>query len=147
MRAHAVATAAAVMLLAAGCAPVEVQRARAALEQGRRYTEWLYRDQHQWLWQRMTPELRGLFENPGEVRAFTAMLAGLGSEQDVLEETVKELEAVDDGEVERVYGRTAVFSRATSPVLIQWVLTRDGLVSGLAVQPVEQSKLTLGEIE
>lgn len=108
----------------------------SAMEQGRRYTGWLYQKRYARLWQRMTPEMQGLFATPAEFGSFAGRaLARVGPELRMADEDLTESAG------ERVYSRTASFSSAPRPLLLQWVLTKDGEVSGFAVRPVEADSL------
>lgn len=132
------ALAAMAMLLA--CAPREGRPARAAMEQGRMYTSWLYGKEYGKLWERLTPEMRRVFGSAQELGAFAGKaVTRLGEER----RTVGE--AVADTRAERVYSRTSSFSSVPLPMVIQWALTEDGSVSGLVVRPAEDAVETGSE--
>jgi hypothetical protein len=100
------------------------------LEQGRTYTNWLYGAEYGKLWERFTPEFRRVFGSAAELGAFAGKaVTQLGQERRTVDEHVAELKP------ERIYSRTAAFTAARLPVVIEWTLTKDGAVSGLAVRP------------
>jgi len=123
----------ALALIACSPVPGRDQTSRAAgqtLEQGRTYTNWLYGAEYGKLWERFTPELRRVFGSAAELGAFAGRaVTQLGQERKTVDEQVAELKP------ERVYSRTAAFTAARLPVVIEWTLTKDGAVSGLAVRP------------
>ena len=100
------------------------------LEQGRIYTSWLYGAEYGKLWARFTPEFQRVFGSAAELGAFAGRaVTQLGREERTVDEHVAELKP------EHVYSRTAAFTAARQPVVIEWTLTKDGSVSGLAVRP------------
>ena len=100
------------------------------LEQGRTYTNWLYGAEYGKLWDRFTPELRRVFGSAAELGEFAGRaVTQLGQERKTVDEQVAEIKP------ERIYSRTAAFTAAKQPVVIEWTLTRTGEVSGLAVRP------------
>jgi hypothetical protein len=100
------------------------------LEQGRIYTSWLYGAEYGKLWARSTPEFQRVFGSAAELGAFAGRaVTQLGREERTVDEHVAELKP------EHVYSRTAAFTAARQPVVIEWTLTKDGSVSGLAVRP------------
>jgi hypothetical protein len=102
------------------------------LEQGRIYTSWLYGAEYGKLWARFTPEFQQVFGSAAELGAFAGRaVTQLGREQRTVDEHVAELKP------EHVYSRTAAFTAARQPVIIEWTLTKNGDVSGLAVRPAE----------
>jgi hypothetical protein len=124
-----------IALALAACSPVSRrdQSSRATgqtLEQGRTYTNWLYGAEYGKLWERFTPELQRVFGSASELGAFAGRaVTQLGQERKTVDEQVAELKP------ERLYSRTAAFTAARLPVVIEWTLTKDGAVSGLAVRP------------
>jgi hypothetical protein len=112
------------------CAPPAGRAAGKTLEQGRIYTNWLYDAEYGKLWARFTPEFQRVFGSAAELGTFAGRaVTTLGKEQHTVDEHVAELKP------ERVYSRTAAFTAARQPVVIEWTLTKDGAVSGLAVRP------------
>jgi len=94
------------------------------------YTNWLYDAEYGKLWARFTPEFQRVFGSAAELGTFAGRaVTTLGKEQHTVDEHVAELKP------ERVYSRTAAFTAARQPVVIEWTLTKDGAVSGLAVRP------------
>jgi hypothetical protein len=103
------------------------------LEQGRTYTEWLYGREYQKLWDRFSPEMRETFGSASELASFAGRaVQQLGPEKGSVEEQVAEERPF------RVYTRTAAFDRVRERMAIQWSLTADGRVTGLAVSPVSE---------
>jgi hypothetical protein len=124
------------------CAPGD-RVAGKTLERGRIYTSWLYGAEYGKLWARFTPEFQRVFGSAAELGAFAGRaVTQLGREQRTVDEHVAELKP------EHVYSRTAAFTAARQPVVIEWTLTKDGAVSGLAVRPAEPDSATAtGELE
>ena len=129
-------------LALAACSPApRGDQSRAAtgltLEQGRIYTNWLYGAEYGKLWERLTPELQRVFGSAAELGAFAGRaVTQLGQERRTVDEQVAELKP------ERVYSRTAAFTAARLPVVIEWTLTKDGAVSGLTVRPAAPDSST-----
>jgi hypothetical protein len=114
------------------CAPPHGRAERSALEQGRTYTTWLYGREYGKLWERLTPEMRHVFGSAAELGAFAGRaVTSLGREQGAVDERIAEIRP------ERVYSRTVSFTSAVSPMTIEWTLTPEGAVSGLAVRPAD----------
>lgn len=100
------------------------------MEQGRIYTNWLYKAEYNKLWGRFTPELQRVFGSASELGAFAGKaVARLGREQRTVDEHVADLLP------EQVYSRTSAFTAASMPMVIEWTLTKEGAVSGLVVRP------------
>jgi hypothetical protein len=119
------------------CAP-DGRAAGRTLEQGRIYTSWLYGAEYGKLWARFTPEFQRVFGSAAELGAFAGRaVTQLGHEQRTVDEHVAELKP------EHVYSRTAAFTAARQPMVIEWTLTKDGAVSGLAVRPAEPDSGTM----
>jgi hypothetical protein len=120
----------------AACAP-QADRTSGGdtpLEQGRTYTAWLYQSQYQKLWDRFSPEMRQTFGSAADLAAFAGeAVRQLGPERGSVEEQVA------DGRPFRVYTRTVTFDGVRPPMLIQWSLADDGLVTGLVVRPAPQN--------
>ncbi len=129
-------------LVACGQGTPGGRTASKALEQGRTYTTWLYGAEYTKLWDRLTPELQRVFGSAAELGSFAGKaVTQLGREQRTVHEHV-ELKP------EQVYSRTAAFTAARQPVVIEWTLTKDGSVSGLAVRPAEpDSSAVTAEVE
>lgn len=122
------APAVAAILLVAGC---ERGVSTASPEaNGRMYTEWFYGQEFERLWDRFSPEMKETFPTPAELARFAGhTVAELGAEQGSASERVSEEDSVT------VYTRLASFERAPKPVMLQWTLARDGLVTGFVVGP------------
>ena len=119
------------------CAPGDGVAGKT-LERGRIYTSWLYGAEYVKLWARFTPEFQRVFGSAAELGAFAGRaVTQLGQEQRTVDEHVAELKP------EHVYSRTAAFTAARQPVVIEWTLTKDGAVSGLAVRPAEPDSGTM----
>jgi hypothetical protein len=119
-------------LALAACAPPGGRVAGRTLEQGRTYTSWLYGAEYGKLWNRFTPELQRVFGSASELGAFAGKaVTRLGQERRTVDEHVADLKP------DQVYSRTAAFTAAQYPVVIEWTLTEDGAVSGLVVRPAE----------
>jgi hypothetical protein len=115
----------------AACAPRDDQRPHTLLEQGRQYTDWLYRNQYEKLWDRFSPDMRQTFGTVADLASFAGRaVARLGPEKRALDERV------NDAAPFSVYQRTASFSTSRRPMLIEWSLGSDGVVTGLVVRPV-----------
>jgi len=122
---------AAVVAAAVGCTPRSDRHGGSPLEQGRTYTAWLYQSQFQKLWDRFSPEMRQTFGSVADLASFAGRsVQQLGAEQGAVDERVAEEQPF------RIYTRQASFQRARDPMLIQWSLADNGLVTGLVVRPV-----------
>jgi hypothetical protein len=120
------------VLALAACAPPGGRLAGRTMEQGRTYTNWLYGAEYGKLWNRFTPELQRVFGSASELGAFAGKaVTRLGQERRTVDEHIADLEP------DRVYSRTAAFTAAKFPMLIEWTLTKDGAVSGLVVRPAD----------
>jgi hypothetical protein len=83
------------------------------------------------LWERMTPELQGLFGSADGLAAFRRQVeAQLGTEQEVLDEEEDRAEGV------RIYVRTARYEKLGTPILLRVVLDAQGAIAGMLVRPV-----------
>ncbi|HEY8104651.1 MAG TPA: hypothetical protein VIE46_01015 [Gemmatimonadales bacterium] len=117
-------------LLLAACAQSGGYASGRTMEQGRIYTNWLYKSEYNKLWGRFTPELQRIFGSASELGAFAGKaLTQLGREQRTVDEHVADLKP------DQVYSRTSAFTAASMPMVIEWTLTKDGAVSGLVVRP------------
>ncbi len=100
------------------------------MEQGRIYTNWLYKAEYNKLWGRFTPELQRVFGSASELGAFAGKaVTQLGREARTVDERVADLQP------DQVYSRTSAFTTARMPMVIEWTLTKDGSVSGLVLRP------------
>ena len=107
------------------------------MEQGRRYTDWLYEQEYNKLFEQMTPELQRVFGSASELGRFAGKaVARLGQERQTVDEVVADTTA------ERIYTRTSAFSDAPQPMTIQWTLTENGSVSGLVVRPADSTEVS-----
>jgi hypothetical protein len=131
-----VAAALAVTVLAAGCTPPRESVTLATMEQGRTYTDWLYEQKYNKLFERMTPEMQRVFGSASELGRFAGKaVKRLGEERQTVDEVVA------DASAERIYTRTSAFSAAPQPITIQWTLTENGSVSGLVVRPADSTEV------
>ncbi len=130
-------------LVACGPGTPGGRAAGETLEQGRIYTSWLYEAEYTKLWDRFTPELQRVFGSAAELGSFAGKaVTHLGREQRTVDERVGELTP------EQVYSRTAAFTAARQPIVIEWTLTKDGAVTGLAVRPAApDSSAVTSEVE
>lgn len=118
-------------LALAACASQGGYASGRTLEQGRIYTNWLYKAEYGKLWGRFTPELQRVFGSAAELGAFAGKaVTQLGREQRTVDEHVADLKP------DQVYSRTSAFTAASMPMVIEWTLTKEGAVSGLVVRPV-----------
>ena len=132
-----VAPALAAAILAAGCTPPRESVTLATMEPGRRYTDWLYEQEYNKLFEQMTPELQRVFGSASELGRFAGKaVARLGQERQTVDEVVADTTA------ERIYTRTSAFSDAPQPMTIQWTLTENGSVSGLVVRPADSTEVS-----
>jgi hypothetical protein len=124
----------AIAVAALACGPRGNQPDSELLQQGRTYTAWLYASEYNKLWDRFSPEMRQTFGSVADLASFAGRaLRHLGAERGKVDETVKESEPF------RVYSRSASFDKAQDRMLIEWSLTKDGVVTGLVVRPVVDS--------
>lgn len=116
----------------------EMPPATSALEQGRALTARFYARKTEELWPQLTPQLQSSFGSVDKFAAFRAQLDGeIGSETKVLDESISNAPPY------RIYLRTAAFSKAEQPVIVQWALASDGKVAGFFVKP--QPKVLQGD--
>jgi hypothetical protein len=100
------------------------------MQEGRRYTAWLYGSEYQRLWERFSPEMQQTFGSVADLASFASRaVKNLGVEQGKVDEKVQEAEPF------RVYTRSAAFDRSRHRMLIEWSLAKDGAVTGLVVRP------------
>jgi hypothetical protein len=105
-----------------------------ARQQGRIYTEWFYQRDFEPLWARFSPEMKRTFPSPESLASFAGRTVNeLGREQG----SPLELLTVED--TVSVYSRQANFERSGHPMLLQWTLTREGMVTGFLLRPAADS--------
>lgn len=126
MRATVVASL--ILAAAVACAPAGTDT--AARDQGRTYTEWLYDREFDKLWERFSPEMKETFASAADLAEFAGQTA-----DDLGTETGDPHEVVEAEDSLLVYTRRAAFDRSGEQVLVQWTLTREGLVTGFVVRP------------
>ena len=103
-------------------------------DQGRTYTEWLYRQDFPRLWARFSPEMKLTFQSPEALARFASRsVRNLGPEQGAPEEQVTREDSLT------VYSRLARFSGSDAQVLLQWTLAPDGTVTGFLLRPSADS--------
>jgi len=101
------------------------------LEQGRQYTDWLFKGRFEPLYARFSADMRKTFPSVTELSSFVSKTtAELGSQRGQPVERVTTV-----GEM-RIYTRTARFEHATGPVEVQWTFDRSGQVTGLLLHDV-----------
>lgn len=121
---------AAALVAAAACSPAGDRPERLLLEQGRQYTDWLYENEYDKLWDRFSPEMRQTFGSVTDLASFAGRaVTRLGREEGAVNERV------DSAAPFRVYRRSASFDNAPKRMLIEWSLTEDGKVTGLLLRP------------
>ncbi len=125
-----------VALLSTGCGrdPVvpALELPESSLERGRLFTEWLYSDQTDHLWNQFSPELRQVFGSVSSLRKFRSDVQSAGTERTVLEEQVIPWLGSE------IYHRTAAFTQFSDPLWLQWTISPAGTVLGLHVLPAEK---------
>lgn len=105
-----------------------------AREQGRTYTQWFYQRNFEPLWARFSPEMKRTFPSPESLASFAGRTVNeLGSEQG------SPLEQLTVEDSLTVYSRQATFERSGHPMLLQWTLTHDGMVTGFLLRPAGDS--------
>ncbi len=124
-----VARAAVLVSMLAACAAQSGER--AAMNQGRTYTDWLFERQYDQLWERFSPEMQKTFASPKDLASFAEKsMADLGTPTGPAAEHIATIGAM------QVYSRTGRFDRAPRAVEVQWTMGADGRVTGLLVHPV-----------
>ncbi|MGH6929826.1 MAG: hypothetical protein ACREEV_16025 [Dongiaceae bacterium] len=105
---------------------------RSARDVARTYTDWFYGGAIERLWERFSPALRLHLGSAEGLRAFRRQIATrTGRETEMIEERVVPwLGAV-------IYSRVARFSRAPTPVWVQWTLGDNGVVHAFFVRPAQ----------
>lgn len=116
-------------------APVRAQDAPIdSLARARQYTAWLYAGQADSLLAHSTGETRAQFaEPPGYGRLSETIAQRAGFELAVMEETWK----LRNGSCQ--YWRTARVSGMEEPLLLRWVLDREGRIAGIGLGPLSQA--------
>jgi murein DD-endopeptidase MepM/ murein hydrolase activator NlpD len=110
--------------------PQPASKADSTLEQGRRLTQLLYRDQLLEIMQRLSPATRSLVESPSRLKLMRdTWLKKIGRETKVLDEKTDGLAGV------RRYLRTATFEASKTPMEVIWNFDRNGEISALGVRP------------
>jgi hypothetical protein len=124
-----------VAILSALCLPGACAAPRQdARQQGRAYTDWFYQRNFEPLWDRFSPEMKQTFPTPESLASFAGRTVNeLGREQG------SPLEQLVQQDTLTVYSRQATFERSSHPMLLQWTLTRDGMVTGFLLRPTEDS--------
>jgi len=122
-------------MAASACSPGGDRPERLLLEQGRQYTDWLYGNEYDKLWDRFSPEMRQTFGSVADLATFAGRsVTRLGREQGAVKERV------DSAAPFRVYSRSASFDNAPERMLIEWSLTEDGKVTGLLLRPDTEAR-------
>ncbi|MBA2459802.1 MAG: hypothetical protein H0V43_12725 [Gemmatimonadales bacterium] len=122
-------------MAASACSPGGDRPERLLLEQGRQYTDWLYGNEYDKLWDRFSPEMRQTFGSVSDLATFAGRsVTRLGREQGAVKERV------DSAAPFRVYSRSASFDNAPERMLIEWSLTEDGKVTGLLLRPDTEAR-------
>jgi murein DD-endopeptidase MepM/ murein hydrolase activator NlpD len=105
---------------------------RSARDAARTYTDWFYGGAIERLWERFSPALRLHLGSAEGLRAFRRQIATqAGRETEMIEERVVPwLGAV-------IYSRVARFSRASTPISVQWTLGDKGVVHAFFVRPAQ----------
>jgi hypothetical protein len=107
------------------------------LETGRQYTTWFYQGETDRLWDLFSPEMKKAIGSAEALKTFRGQVdAQAGTETAVVDEKV-----TPNGGLQ-LYVRTARFSKAPMPILVQWALDPAGHVAGFAVRPAATEKPT-----
>ncbi|HET7601524.1 MAG TPA: hypothetical protein VFK36_00815 [Gemmatimonadales bacterium] len=122
------------VLVATLCLPAACAAPRQdARQQGRAYTDWFYQRNFEPLWNRFSPEMKQTFPTPESLASFAGRtVKQLGRERG------SPLEQLIQQDTLTVYSRQATFERSAHPMLLQWTLTRDGMVTGFLLRPADQ---------
>jgi hypothetical protein len=127
---------AAIVVTAMACTPQTDQQDRHLMEQGRLYTNWLYGNEYEKLWDRFSPEMRQTFGSVTDLASFLGRAVNrLGPEKGAVDERVERSEAL------RVYRRAATFDKSSQRMLIEWSLAQDGEVTGLVMRPETEDSM------
>jgi len=115
-------------LTAQSTAPVD------SLALARQYTQWLYAGEADSLVAHSTDRAKtGFASREGWIQSSDRIHALAGIELAVIEETWK----LRNGACQ--YYRRATFSNTEQEILVRWILTKDGLISGLGLGPAMQA--------
>jgi murein DD-endopeptidase MepM/ murein hydrolase activator NlpD len=105
---------------------------RQGRDVGRAYTDLFYGGAIEQLWPRLSPALRLHIGSAEGLRAFRRKVtAQAGRETEIVEERVIPWLG------RAVYNRIARFSRAPTPIWVQWTLDRRGLAQAFFVRPTQ----------
>jgi hypothetical protein len=104
-----------------------------SMEIARRYTTWLYTAMADSLAAHGTPDSKAEMSRDFYVDALTRITANAGVEEAVLEEKFVTRNGA------RQYWRTAKFSNYAEPIMIRWVITANGEIAGLGMNPESQA--------
>jgi hypothetical protein len=107
------------------------------LDQGRDLTSMLYQGKDAEVWNRFSEKMKGVIARVEDLAALRAKVAEqAGAEVAILDERVEEVRGLS------VYVRTARFSKAPGPVIVQWALGAGGVVEGFNIRPAPQEAPT-----
>lgn len=121
------------VLLAPARAEEPAAKPADPLATGRQYTSWFYAGEVARVWERFSPEMKSAIGSLDKLALFREQVkAQVGEEERVLDEKV-----TSAGEAE-IYLRTVKFRGASTPVDVQWTLTRDGTVIGFFIRPKQE---------
>lgn len=105
-----------------------------SLALARQYTEWLYAGEADSLVAHSTEEAREAFSTTSGWHGYANQIGMMaGTELLVLEETWK----LRNGDCQ--YYRVASFSGTDDLILIRWILTNDGRISGIGLGPLDRA--------
>jgi len=120
-----------VVLSVVACTSAEHRPEQKSMQEGRRYTAWLYGSEYKKLWDRFSPDMRQAFGSVTDLADFASRaVKNLGTEQGKVDERVNRSDPFT------VYSRSASFDKSRHRMLIEWSLAQDGAVTGLVVRPV-----------
>lgn len=129
-----VALAGAMLAACAGGAASQETAPVDSLAAARQYTEWLYAGEADSLVAHSTEEARQGFSTvEGWNRLADQISSNAGIELAVIEETWK----LRNGDCQ--YYRVGAFSGFEGGLLIRWILTKDGRISGVGVGPADRA--------
>ncbi len=110
--------------------PPAASKADRTLEEGRRLTQALYRDELLEILKRLSPATRALVEGPSRLKLMRdTWLKRIGRETKVLDEKTDGLAGV------RRYLRTATFETSKKPMEVVWNFDQNDQISALGVRP------------
>lgn len=102
----------------------------ATLKLGQELTQLFYAGELDAVWDRLSPEMRGVFGTIDKLQAFRGQVeAQLGPEASVASEDVVAHDGVN------TYVRTAKFEKVAVPIIVQWALDSQGVVVGFLIGP------------